>query len=66
MPSPIMIFVTTVPSNTAIVVACLLGHTLSHLLLLLQSIPLLLHSHINLLPPDNNPIDQKEVVVDSV
>ena len=66
MPSPTMIPATIVLSNTDIVVACLLGHTLSHLLLLLQSIPLLLHSHINLLPPDYNTSDRKEEVIDSV
>ena len=66
MPSPTMIPATIVLSNTDIVVACLLGHTLSHLLLLLQSFPLPLHSHINLLPPDNNPIDQKKEAIDSV
>ena len=60
-----MLFVTIVRSYTAIAVACLLGHTLLHPHLLLQSIPhILLHRPPVLL--DNHPNNWKEVAIDSV
>ena len=73
MPSPIELSVTTVPSNTVIAAACLLGHTLWHLHLLLLSIPHPL-PHSPLLHPDslhsliilvNDFGNQKEEAIDS-